>query len=135
MTQSLAYRGICEQKKQKVRCGTTRNLAIMRHAIREITGHFPDDHEVWKLMRHRDFSKTFCTFVWKSLHNTHKIGDYSTNIDNYGHRANREKCGVMKDLKHILLQCDVPGQEIVWKIMKRLWLKKHEAWPGLINIG
>jgi len=135
MSQSLAYKGICERKKQKARQGTTCNLAITRHAVKEITGHFPDDRDVWKSTRHRDFSKTYRTFIWKSMHNTHKIGDYWTNIDNYGHRANCEKCGTTEDLEHILLRCDILGQGIIWKNVKNLWLKKHETWPELLNIG
>jgi hypothetical protein len=46
-----------------------------------------------------------------------------------------EKCGTTEDLEHILLQCDILGQEIIWKNVKKLWLKKHETWPELINIG
>src|SRR5882762_2135275 len=79
---------VSEWKKQKVRQGATHNLAITRHAVKEITGHFPDNCDVWKLTRHCDFSKTYHTFIWKSIHNTHKIGYYWTNIDNYGHRVN-----------------------------------------------
>src|SRR6202051_2815593 len=56
-------------------------------------------------------------------------------IDNYGHRANCEKCKVTEDLEHILLWCDILGQEIIWKNVKNLWLKKHETWPELLNIG
>jgi hypothetical protein len=67
--------------------------------------------------------------------NTHKIGDYWNNIDNYGHRANCEKCRTTEDLEHVLLQCNVLGQEIIWKNVKKLWPKKHETWPELINIG
>jgi len=43
MSQSLAYKGMCKQKKQKVRQGATCNLAITWHTVKEITGHFLDD--------------------------------------------------------------------------------------------
>jgi hypothetical protein len=105
---------VSEWKKQKVRQGATHNLAITRHAVKEITGHFPDNCDVWKLTRHCDFSKTYHTFIWKSIHNTHKIGYYWTNIDNYGHRVNCEKCRTTEDLENFGL-----------KSMK----------PELINIG
>jgi hypothetical protein len=103
--------------------------------IRNITGHLPNDREAWKSTRHRDFSKTFCTFIWKSLHNAHKIGSCWTNIDGYDHRANCEKCEKTEDLEHILLQCDIPGQRTVWDAVQRLWRTKHNTWPELIDIG
>jgi hypothetical protein len=135
MTQSLAYKGICELKNLKCRRGTTRMLAITRHAVKEQTGTFPDDRQVWKSTRHRDFSKIFRTFIWKSIQNTHKIGEYWENIDNYGHRASCQKCGTMESLEHILLQCDILGQKTVWQSTRELWLKKHGTWPELANIG
>ena len=135
LTQSLAYRGICELKAWGARRGTAKILAITRHAIRDKTGTYPDDCQVWKSTRHQDFSKVFRTFVWKSIHATHQIGNYWDNIDNFSHRAKCEKCQVTKTLEHIILQCDIPGQQIVWKNVKDLWLKKHENWPELTSIG
>ena len=38
-------------------------------------------------------------------------------------------------LEHIILQCDIHGQRIVWRNLKQLWLKKHKSWPELQNIG
>jgi len=135
MTQSLAYKGICEMKLPRDRRGTTQMLAITRHAVKALTGNFPDDQQVWRSTRHQDFSKMFCTFLWKSLHNTHKIGNYWDNIENYSHRGLCTKCRVTENLEHILLECDIPGQRVVWKNVKELWLKKHENWPEPINIG
>ena len=77
----------------------------------------------------------FRTFLWKSLHNTHKIGNYWDNIENYSHHGLCTKCRVTENLEHILLECDIPGQRVVWKNVKELWLKKHENWPEPINIG
>ena len=46
LTQSLAYRGICELKARGARRGTAQILAITRHAIRDKTGTYPDDCQV-----------------------------------------------------------------------------------------
>ena len=99
-------------------------------------GTFPNDRQVWKSTRHHDFSKVFCTFIWKSIQNTHKIGEYWERIDNYGHRANCQKCGgITESLEHTLLQCDILGQRMIWERTKKLWLKRHGTWPDLTNIG
>jgi hypothetical protein len=110
-------------------------LAITRHAVKERTGTFPDVHKVWQSTRHCDFSKISRTFIWKSIHNTHKIGGYWENIDNYSHRANCRKCGTTESLEHILLQCDIPGQKTVWQGAEKLWHKKQDTWPELTNMG
>ncbi|KAJ6551124.1 hypothetical protein B0H19DRAFT_1296164 [Mycena capillaripes] len=34
-------------------------------------------------------------------------------------------------MEHILLKCKRPGQELIWKLAKELWLKKHNTWPEL----
>ena len=65
ITQSLAYKGICELKAQKSRQSTAQMLAIMRHMVQERTSTFPDDHHIWKSTRHCDLSKVFCIFIWK----------------------------------------------------------------------
>jgi hypothetical protein len=135
MTQALAYKEICEAKIPRARQKTTQMLAITRYAVMDITSVYPDDNEVWKVTWHQDFSKAYCTIIWKSLHNMHKIGSYWAQIPNFEHREKCMKCGVTEDLEHIILQCDIPGQELVWKNVKSLWQKKHSLWPDLRNIG
>src|SRR5882762_2493617 len=100
-------------------------LAITWHAVKDINSLYPDDSEVWRVAQQRDFSKTYCTFIWKSIHNTHQIGTYWTQIPNFEHRERCMKCGTTEDLKHIILQCDIPGQGIVWKNVEKLLWKKH----------
>jgi hypothetical protein len=68
-------------------------------------------------------------------HNTYKIGAYWMQIPNLEHREKCPKCGTTESLEHIILQCDIPGQGVVWKKVKQLWLKKHISWPELQNIG
>jgi hypothetical protein len=71
----------------------------------------------------------------RALHKNHKIGDYWSHIPNYEHRSTCHKCRTTEDLEHIILECDIPGREIVWNATKSLWLKKVNRWPKLKNIG
>jgi hypothetical protein len=34
-------------------------------------------------------------------------------------------------MKHILLECTIPGQNIIWNLVKSLWELKIEEWPDL----
>ena len=110
-------------------------LAITWHAVQDTTGTYPDNSKVWQATQHLDFSKTYRTFIWKYIYSMHKIGGYWAQIPNFEHRERCIKCGVTEDLEHILLHCDIPGQNIVWKNTKQLWSRKHKLWPELQNIG
>ncbi|KAJ7029461.1 hypothetical protein C8F04DRAFT_1211945 [Mycena alexandri] len=34
-------------------------------------------------------------------------------------------------MEHILLECDAPGQEVLWKLTQELWEMKGYAWPEI----
>ncbi|KAJ6549938.1 hypothetical protein B0H19DRAFT_874688, partial [Mycena capillaripes] len=70
-------------------------------------------------------------FLWKSLHNAHKIGYYWTHIPECEERAVCRTCGTEENLEHILTECESPGPEIVWKEVESLWARKNELWPPL----
>ena len=135
VTQKLAYAGICNHKKAEWRRGTAQMLDITRYAVHRNFGPMYNNKEIWLTIRNKEFNKPFCTFLWKALHKNHKIGSYWLHIENYEHRGICRNCEVLDDLEHIILECDVAGRETVWNITKNLWLKKHDTWPELKNIG
>ena len=64
MTQALAYRGICEIKKMyRERSRTAQTIAITWHAAQKLSSKYPDEAAVWGSTRHRDFSKSYRTFM------------------------------------------------------------------------
>ncbi|KAJ7708350.1 hypothetical protein B0H17DRAFT_1274165 [Mycena rosella] len=73
-------------------------------------------------------------FLWKGLHNAHRIGKYWTHIPECEDRAMCKDCEVMEDLEHILVQCKSPGQEIIWKAAESLLLEKEPHWPE-VSLG
>ena len=93
----------------------------------------PPDAAIWNTTK--TFSRQFRTFLWKALHKSQKIGEYWMNITNYEHCSQCSKCRVTEDLEHIILKCEIPGRAKIWEITKSLWLKKHNQWPELNNIG
>lgn len=38
-------------------------------------------------------------------------------------------------MEHILTDCPIPGRTIIWNLAQNLWLKKHDTWPEIRNIG
>jgi hypothetical protein len=120
-TQKLAYIGICKHKSADWRRGTAQMLDITRHAVHQNYGPLHDDKTIWQTIKNKDFNKPYRTFLWKALHKNHKISNYWSHIPNYEHRSTCHKCGTTEDLEHIILKCDIPGQEIVWNLTKSLW--------------
>ncbi|KAJ7766987.1 hypothetical protein DFH07DRAFT_769658 [Mycena maculata] len=43
-------------------------------------------------------------------------------------RAMCQNCKTTEDLEHILVRCESPRQEIIWKVAKALWLEKETSW-------
>ncbi|KAJ7748855.1 hypothetical protein B0H14DRAFT_2405991, partial [Mycena olivaceomarginata] len=56
---------------------------------------------------------------------------YWIHIPECGDCAKCKDCDVIEDLDHILTGCKSPGQEIIWKAAKTLWLEKEAAWPAV----
>jgi hypothetical protein len=38
---------------------------------------------------------------------------------------------VEESMEHILLQCTIPGQQVVWNLAKQLWELKKKNWPNI----
>jgi hypothetical protein len=122
MLQADMYRCIMERK----RCGTTRRstaamLDQTRAALKKGTGTTPSNEDIWKSIRHRDFSRAQRTFKWKVMHGAYKIGEYWNKISNYKERVTCPICRVEESIEHILLACDVPARKAIKKAEKELW--------------
>ncbi|KAG6846755.1 hypothetical protein H0H93_012090, partial [Arthromyces matolae] len=132
MTQALLYRGILEQKNKPARRWTSINLDRIRFAIREITGTPPTDEDIWKSIKHKDFSKKVRAFLWKATHNAYKVGEYWQNKGDKAHWGECMKCGLVESLEHILTECENTPAGTIWKLAEELWNRKTKgriSWP------
>ncbi|KAK0245029.1 hypothetical protein EDD85DRAFT_917403 [Armillaria nabsnona] len=64
-------------------------------------------------------------FLWKSIHGTFKLGDFWEKLS--PEYMNQVYCPECK----ILIECHIPGQDIIWRLMEELWKKKHNQWYPL----
>ncbi|KAJ7812062.1 hypothetical protein B0H13DRAFT_1666399 [Mycena leptocephala] len=92
------------------------------------------DTDIWKAVAAKDILPRTGQFLWKMLHNTHRIGKYWNHISECEDRATCTDCDVLEDLEHILLGCANPGQEIVWRAAESLWHEKELHWP-MVSLG
>ncbi|KAJ7663723.1 hypothetical protein DFH06DRAFT_986691 [Mycena polygramma] len=132
LTQAIAYAGIKESKEAVSRKASDNNVKQVTSEIERIFDRIVTPTQVWRSIRHRDFSRQLKNFLWKSLHSAHRIGErFWKHIPNCEERGICQFCDEPEDLEHILLKCRRPGQALMWSLAKELWLKKHHTWPEL----
>ncbi|KAJ7230510.1 hypothetical protein GGX14DRAFT_344576, partial [Mycena pura] len=130
------YRGIREEKTKKLapRASTERNLKAIREAVCEAFGRHVSDADIWTSVSARDFLPRPAQFIWKGVHNAHKIGAYWMHIPECEEWATCQDCGELEDLDHILVRCESPGRELIWAAARTLWLERATAWPE-VSLG
>ncbi|KAJ7115514.1 hypothetical protein C8R43DRAFT_902649 [Mycena crocata] len=131
LTQAIAYAGIKELREAVLRKATDNNVKQIQLAVQLNFKRLPTPAQIWKSIRHKDFSRQVRNFLWKSIHSAHRIGAFWKHIPECEEWATCQYCGETEDLEHILLKCFRPGQALVWSLAKDLWLKKHPSWPEL----
>ncbi|KAH9916626.1 uncharacterized protein B0H18DRAFT_884659, partial [Fomitopsis serialis] len=126
LTQAIAYRGILKHKDTPMRKMTERNLTAIRQA--NITTGPVGHASIWLTSRHKDFSRPFAVFLWKSIHGGLKCGEFWLKIPNYEDRAQCSFCGALESISHILFECRATGQKVIWGIAASIWKKKNLPW-------
>ncbi|KAJ7610021.1 hypothetical protein DFH06DRAFT_1016885 [Mycena polygramma] len=134
--QKIFYRGIREEKTKKVkpRISTMKKLKVVREAAEASFGRQVTDTDIWQAVAVKDILPRTTQFLWKSLHDSHRIGAYWSHLPGYEDRAECRTCGTLEDLEHILVGCEAPGQEVIWKAAETLWLEKESVWPE-VSLG
>ncbi|KIN92832.1 hypothetical protein M404DRAFT_172482, partial [Pisolithus tinctorius Marx 270] len=111
------------------------NLALTQHAVRRLWGSTPPESKVWKSIRDKDLPRNLRNFLWKSLHDCYKIGEYWLKIPAYEMRGTCLLCGETESMPHILTECTrSPFRTIIWPLAERLWSMRGSQWP-VINFG
>ncbi|KAJ7877250.1 hypothetical protein B0H14DRAFT_2342426 [Mycena olivaceomarginata] len=99
---------------------------MTRFAVQDLTGKTPSDKEIWFSIRDKDMTRKIRNFMWKCLHQADKCGTHWRNIPGFEHWATCAHCHVDETKEHILLECNAPGQSVIWKLCRELWQKKHK---------
>ncbi|KAJ7754195.1 hypothetical protein DFH07DRAFT_743908 [Mycena maculata] len=133
--QRVFYRSIREIKTNVQalfpRSSTTKMLGTIKKDMADRFDKHVDDPGIWKSLTSKDFLPCTAQFLWKGIHNAHRIGNYWTHIPECEDHAMCSDCGVTEDLEHILLKCGSPGRDTVWKAAETLWHEKEDNWPEL----
>jgi ribonuclease HI len=107
-------------------------LETVKKSIENTFGRHVSDMDIWKAAFNKDFLPRMAQFLWKGLHNAHKVGKYWNHIPECGDRAMCKDCNIVEDLDHILIGCKSPGWETIWQAAKSLWLEEESCWPDVL---
>ncbi|KAH9480754.1 hypothetical protein JR316_0007354 [Psilocybe cubensis] len=130
MSQSTAYKAIMRREKEKVepRRQTLINLDKTRYAAEEIGRCLPTDKQIWAAIKKRDISVRGRAFLWKTMHDAYKVGEYWERIPGYEIRGYCHVCQTTDTMEHILTECRATGQEAVWQAAEELWSLRKLDW-------
>ncbi|KAJ7339152.1 hypothetical protein DFH08DRAFT_812546 [Mycena albidolilacea] len=134
--QRVFYRSIREEKTKKLtpRLSTIKTLDLVWKAAEDDFGRYASDTDIWRAVHAKDILPRTAQFLWKGIHNAHRIGKYWIHIPECKDCAICKECNVTEDLAHILVGCRSPGQEIIWEATRSLWLGKETQWPA-VSLG
>jgi hypothetical protein len=77
--QSLAYKGIQQQKLKTgshKHSATTEMIDKIQNEVEDATRKIPSEDQIWKAIRHKDFTRNAWYFLWMAAHNAYQIGTY-----------------------------------------------------------
>ncbi|KAF6742180.1 hypothetical protein DFP72DRAFT_1054279 [Ephemerocybe angulata] len=137
-TQSLLYRAIRRRANKHLRARTVTNIESIQLVIEEINGEKPLESAIWaSIAKGTTFTKKVKAFIWKSVHDGHKIGTYWAHIDSDPLTA-RMPCAIcqapVESLTHILFECRASGQEAAWEVFNEIWERTGRPKP-YISVG
>jgi hypothetical protein len=116
LTQAVAYRGIRARKTKTPRQATERNLQRAKEAIAEYSGEWETSETIWKELKNTAIRLKIRQYLYKTLHETQKIGPYWRNINGYEDREDCHTCGATETMEHILRGCTNNATETIWDV-------------------
>ncbi|KAE9384357.1 hypothetical protein BT96DRAFT_960906 [Gymnopus androsaceus JB14] len=101
---SVQYHKALDRRDTRCRVGRA------KWCVNNINGMEHSDKLLGKSIHHKDFSRPFQYFLWMTIHNGYKVGDYWRNIPTMEHQAEYHHCRVNESMEHLLLECEASGQ-------------------------
>ncbi|KAJ7222668.1 hypothetical protein B0H12DRAFT_1031287, partial [Mycena haematopus] len=134
--QKIFYRAIREVKEDSLssRPSTEHKLKLVRTELKRSHGKRVTDEAIWCSLQNKDFLPRPAQFLWRAMHNAHRVGSYWKHIPECEDRELCQECGVTEDLEHILVNCEAAGAGIIWKAAEKLWLEREKEWKQ-ISLG
>lgn len=117
-------------RDKPTRKSTTTNLDRIRCCVTDAFGYEPTDMAIWTSIR-SNITRLTRNFLWKTMHNTFRVGLFWDNVPNLEIFGQCATCRVPESLEHSMLECDAPGQRQIWQLVEKLWMLRYTSYPNL----
>ena len=134
LTQAKAYRGILERKEVEPRNSTEINLQLTCNAVGRLTGKIETNATIWNNLWKPTIRPLIQQFIYKSIHNTYKVGELWRHIPRFEEREHCSTCNITESMDHILTKCKNPSTQLVWSLAQDLWPYDNTPWQAP-NLG
>ncbi|EIN12477.1 RnaseH-domain-containing protein [Punctularia strigosozonata HHB-11173 SS5] len=132
MSQSLLYRGIMsKQGPMDTRRAALAPLDMARHAIADLSGSVLSDEAIWLSTRRKDLRTPIRQFLFRALHNSHRIGGFWRNVPGYSEREKCAYCGEEESMEHIMIDCERSYSTTVWNLVRDAWPEGRGILPRI----
>lgn len=123
-------------RQQKVdditRRHTLQNLERIQDSVDDKFDYRPMYRAFWTAIRSKDIECKVRDFLWMVTHDTYWTGTHwlrENMSQELKDRATCSHCGKIDDFRHILTECESPGQAIIWTLAGKLWKMKRSTIP------
>ena len=132
VTQASVYAHLASGVTTPLSRPTQITLDRIRASLEELNKKQETDTHIWTRCRHPDIRRPIQTFLFKAIHNALRIGDFWSNIPHLSDRAHCAGCNTTPEsLEHILLDCESPTVQQIWRLAQRTWPPTLGNWPDL----
>lgn len=124
-TQLLIYSTLLEEKNIPELVKVKKNLERIQESMRKgPTKNAPTVEVIWRnLKQTKHIYRTQWEFIFKTIKNIQRVGNYWKNIPGCEERATCHTCQKTESMDHILTECEIPGQMETWDVVKEIWEK------------
>jgi len=81
--------------------------------------------DIWTGIKNKRIPFKVKDFIWKLIHNRHKVGDWFKKIPNWQDKAICE-CGEIETMNHILIECEKNKSRDIWQEAEKIWKENNK---------
>ena len=133
LTQTIAYQGIRELHPDPPCPSTATNVQATRNSIEQYNSVLKTDSTIWKGIWNPTLRPRVRQFLYKTMHNTQKIGIFWSRTMNPELRQ-RQQCAICDEtdsMDHILTTCSSGEADTIWTLAKETWPYAPRLWPNI----
>ncbi|KAJ7437887.1 hypothetical protein B0H11DRAFT_1753262 [Mycena galericulata] len=118
-------------REKPTRKSPENHLDRIRVCIAEQFKFQPMDNAIWSSIRSTNIHRLTRNFLCKCIHDIYHVGAFWERVPSLKILARCSAYHIPESMEHIMLECEAPGQQQVWRSTQTVWQLRYTAWPKL----